>query len=290
MCIKVVRFVQKTQSIENKTFVVIAHYTPYMPDAAEVHQWDGEAFQEMVNRIFFEHSLLRTETRQWLFELEWYVFGEKEELTRSAPAFLKSFLDRYSFNGFDNFVSSIRLLYEVDEEVEATGKPTSVVEFYNRWTAITMNSFLLLNMKRAFYGDYGKDDLEVDVYEWRSSNLMNNWGILPERITGYIDRSLLLKFESNICRFQRKRRSDVRRRAMAYVFRKLISEWTNEYRQYDRLIRMQVEVGIFYDDLILMTPDLLVIECATIHFARVQDIEVELYGVTRYLLATRFLD
>ena len=77
---------------------------------------------------------------------------------------------------------------------------------------------------------------------------------------------------------------------MAYVFRKLITEWTNEYRQYDRLIRMQVEVGMFYDDLILMTPDLLVIECATIHFARVQDIEVELYGVARYLLATRFVN
>ena len=290
MCIKLIPVIQETQSNENETFVVIAHYDPYMPDAAEVHQWDGEDFQTLVNRIFFEHSLILTETRQWLFELEWYVFGEKEELTRSAPAFLKSFLDRYSFNGFDSFVSSIRLLYEVDEEVEATGKVTSVAEFFSRWTAITMDSFLLLNMKRAFYGDYGEDDLEVNVYEWRTSYVTNDWGILPERIIRYIDRSLLLKFESNIQPFHGKRRNRVRRSAMAYVFRKLIADWKNEYQQYDRLFEMQVEAGIFYDDLILMTPDLLVIECATIHFANVQDIENQLYGIAHYLLATRFLD
>ena len=120
---------------------------------------------------------------------------------------------------------------------------TNVLEDLNRaWTAVKVNNFLLLNMKLAFEDYDNIDKLIVEEGNWLWSDTYNDWAMLPRRLLCQPDRSLILKFESNLYAYYGDEKDRVYRSLLAWAFWRMIER----HRRFERLVQEQVELAVYH--------------------------------------------
>ena len=213
-------------------YVTIAHFNPHLPDPACIFQGDGDDFQELVRNIFLKNSELYRDTCYWLFQVERCSGFGAETLANLAPNFIKTFLNIYAFGGFEAFIATTTKRLKI----------TNVLPDHRVWTAIKVNNFLLLNIKLAFEDYDDIDKLVVEKGNWLWSDTYNDWAVLPGRFLCRPDRSLILKFESNLCVYYGYEKDRVHRSLLAWAFWKMIER----HRRFERLVREQVELAVYH--------------------------------------------
>ena len=267
-------------------FITIAHYNPHLPDCHLVHRWGAEETQRLVRRVLrfdkkvvfmgdlygsgptvrvweSEATEFSDSIRQWIVELEWEVHTvTTERMVDSAPPFLKTFVDKYSYRGFVSFVQSICHLYGArcyDDDDDANDDANDDAATDNRplvggcaaraidiWTWFKVDSFLLLTLKRGLGMRVPCDSLVVPEGEWRYSSVTNDWGVLLDRYFYQIDRTLMITFESNICRYHGNDQHVIYRAVAAFHLQKMLRKRAYRQDRYKRLVRERVDLICYW--------------------------------------------
>ena len=256
------------------TFITIAHYNPHLPDCHLVHRWGEKEMRQLVQRVLrFDvrivpmppnmvrvYSSEATEftdaIRQWIIDLEWDVHDvSAERMVAMAPPFLKTFVDKYSYRGFVSFVQSIRHLYgarcydDDDDAYAADNRPPvggCAARAIDVWTWFKVDSFLLLTLKRGLGMRIPCDSLVVLEGEWRYSSVTNDWGVLLDRYFYQIDRTLMITFESNICRYHGNDRHVIYRAVAAFHLQMMLRKRAYRQDRYERLVRERVDLICYW--------------------------------------------
>ena len=252
---------EKIKNERKLVFETIAHFKPDLPDPTEVCHWDFEDFRDFVTKTFRAvvpfggnaWGKFIGDVREWIFGLEWDVNLPREDLMNLAPPFIKTFLTIYAYRSFEHFVSSIRILFGVTDELSENGKINAAegtllatMELAAKWRQIKVDSMILLAMKQGM-GCYEENDaLEATSDDWRYCKYLNDFGELPAKILFYIDRDLMLKFESNLCVFHGHNAQIVYRRLVAYRLRQFIVERITHENRYKRLVKQRVELATYF--------------------------------------------
>ena len=263
------------------TFKTIAYYNPHLPDCHLVHRWGTEETQRLVRRVLrfdkkvvfmgnlygsgptvrvweSEATEFSDSIRQWILDLEWKVhIVSTERMVDMAPPFLKTFVDKYSYRGFVSFVQSIRHLYgarcyddDDDDSDDAStywAPPGGIAaRAIDVWTWFKVDSFLLLNLKRGLGMRVRRDPLVVLEGEWRYSSVTNDWGLLLDRYIYHIDRTGMMTFESNLCRYHGNDQRVIYRAIAAFHLRRTIQRRVHREDRYERLVRERVELICYW--------------------------------------------
>ena len=229
-------------------FVTLTHYNPHLPEPACIYQGSGEVFQKLVKTVFKEDSELYIPTRAWLFAIQHGTWLRVDQLENFAPSFLKTFLDRYAWGGFKRFILSTTIeIHDFLPKVNPDKVKNTFAELHDAWTAIKINNFILLNMKLALQKACcaSVDDnafLIVEGGDWRESSIHNDWAMLPGQLLCRPDRSLILKFESNLCPYYGNDKDRVGRSLFAWAFWKLVKR----LRRFEKLVQKRVELAVYH--------------------------------------------
>ena len=247
-------------------------YIMDLPDRAYVYQMDGEAFQDLVNKNFDRNSRAGIQTRFWLHHLEHHRDWTREKLINKVPKVLKLFLERYAYLGFEDFVDSIRIIMRREENYYIE----SLAEYHCFWRCLKIATFILHNMKIALNRRY-QPTFAVGPYEWRSSSILNDWGMLPNRVTRFIDPPPFprWRYEWQVAAYHGNDHERIRRTAMMSAFRNLIICAI----KFERLVKERVELAIYRG-----RRRAAIISRTTTQLTRIHQSSFRTNGVTRYLL------
>lgn len=255
------------QSNEKLEFKLITHFNPPLPECHLVHRWTGAQTQQFVRRTFRADAMRQSsvvwatfpkwinmttttpiahftyDVRLWISNLELdAIHVSEDDMEATAPPFLKTFVNRYSYRGLRVFIQSIRHLFGAvytDEE-----KGTALDDIFcpvaclmDTWTRLKVDSFLLLNLKRGL-GIYDKDDvLIVAEDDWRHSPFTNEWGLLKDQYLFHLDRSLMIGYESHLCVYHGNNRRVIQRAMAAFLLRQTIVNLIEKMKRHETLIR-----------------------------------------------------
>ena len=248
-------------------------YIMHLPNRAYVYQMDGDAFQNLVAENFIRNSIAEIQTRSWLRDLEYRQYLTREELIDSVPQVLHVFLERYAYQGFDDFVDSIRIILgrELNYEIESNA------DYHHFWRRLKVDTFILYNLKIALNRRNLPDPFAVGPYEWRSSSVLNDWGVLPTNVTRFIDPPPFprWRYEWQVVIYQGNDREGIRRSAVMYAFRHFIV-WAIKF---ERLVKEQVELTIYR-----IRRRAAIISRTATQLTRINQSSTRMDNVTRYLL------
>ena len=132
--------------------------------------------------------------------------------------------------------------YYRNSRLRADKAKNTFAELHDAWTAIKINNLILLNMKLAFQKYDDNAYLIVEGGDWRESNIHNDWAMLPGQLLCRPDRSLILKFESNLCPYYGNDKDRVGRSLFAWAFWKLVKR----LRRFEKLVQKRVELAVYH--------------------------------------------